>query len=41
MAVEKTMTPMQTFKESAEPEISIEVENLIQYLLKQKMVDDH
>ena len=27
MAVEKTMTPMQTFKESAEPEISIEVEN--------------
>ena len=27
MAVEKTMTPMQTFKESSEPEISIEVEN--------------
>ena len=27
MAVEKTMTPIQTFKESSEPEISIEVEN--------------
>ena len=27
MAIEKSLTPIQSFKEAAEPEISIEVEN--------------